>query len=581
MKRAWWICLLFFFTAAASALEVQQVRWGFDGQAVPGRFNLLSVLVANPSTKAFDGTMNFYKSRGLEDRVGATYKAPCYLSPLTARWVQFYVYIDNQYDQWRLEWGGAPEDRHEVTTPKWGPPAQVLLSASESTANLTSAFRQFPEELFPPTSAATSGLASLLLDHAPRWEPAKRQALLNWLRAGGKLHLLIGADGHPPVFADELSVLNASGERTRMGAGLVVRHAATARDIRPSDVDNGEVPPHQAAPDEANLVSQTTNSFFRALARLSHARHSWGGIYLLAIAYLALVGPGNFLAGRRLTDYRLRIGLLLATVLGFAWLFNFVGRRGQGEVSVVHTLSYARPIDGDTYDVMQWVNVFATRGAQYTIQHPAPHNLYATGQDYEPVNGWIQSGKAGQFVVDIPMFSRRAFLHEAEMKGADLGLKIESWDGAETLKKLSLTLRPDFTNQILEGYVVQGDRAYIMKRTDGGIEFGGADWQALSSLLSKSGSPPGVPAYLNPYDDDATDPTDVKSRFRDLAKPLLGWSLNAANLTPTNAPPPAMDGRVQLFIFARSPESFRIAGPQFVREIGYVLYHLNLVKPGS
>ena len=366
-----------------------------------------------------------------------------------------------------------------------------------------------------------------------------------------------------------------------MGAGLVVRHAATARDIRPSDVDNGEVPPHQAAPDEANLVSQTTNSFFRALARLSHARHSWGGIYLLAIAYLALVGPGNFLAGRRLTDYRLRIGLLLATVLGFAWLFNFVGRRGQGEVSVVHTLSYARLINDDTYDVMQWVNVFATRGDQYTIKHSAPHNIYATGQDYEPVNGWIESGKEGRFLVDIPIFSRRAFLHEAEMQGANLGVKIESWDGAETLKKLSLTMRPDFTNQILQCWAVQRDRVYGMKMTEGRLEFGGVDWQSLTWLLSESGSQNGVPVYAKRYYDDDTAVTDVKGRFGELVKPLIAWSLHIENFGQTNAPPPAADGRVQLYVLARSPKSFGITGPQFGQEIGYVLYHLDLLKPGS
>ena len=206
---------------------------------MPGRFNLLSVLVANPAAAPFDGTVNFYKSRGLAERVGAIYETPCYLSPLTTRWLQFYVYIENQYDQWRLEWGRAPDDHHDLQPPKWGPPAQVLLSDSENTLDVSSAFKQFPEELFPPTVAATSGLDSLLLDHAPHWEPAKRQAFLDWLRAGGKVHLLLGADGRYPMFSDELGMLNSSLERLRIGAGLVVRHATTARDIRKEDVQGG------------------------------------------------------------------------------------------------------------------------------------------------------------------------------------------------------------------------------------------------------------------------------------------------------------------------------------------------------
>ena len=337
MGCAGWIGLLLFAAVSVSALEVRQVKWGFDGQVVPGRFNLLSVLVANPDAAPFDGTVNFYKSRGLAERVGAVYKTPCYLSPLMTRWLQFYVFIDNQYDQWRLEWGRGPDDHHDLDPPKWGPPAQVLLSGSDTPLNAVSAFKQFPEELFPPTVAATSGLDTVLLDHAPHWEPAKRQAFLDWLRAGGKVHLLMGADGRYPVFTDELSVLN-SPEKTdsgagllpaqrgqagspphyRIGAGVVVRHVATAREIQKRDVQEGDLPLREFKPGELAAPAQTADSFLGALAGLSQRHYSWGLIYILAIAYVALVGPVNLRAGRKLADYRLRIALLLATIAGFA-----------------------------------------------------------------------------------------------------------------------------------------------------------------------------------------------------------------------------------------------------------------------
>ena len=242
-------------------------------------------------------------------------------------------------------------------------------------------------------------------------------------------------------------------------------------------------------------------------------------------------GRSTSALGRKLADYRLRIALLLATDRGFALLFNFVGRRGQGEASVVHSLSYARAIDGDTYDVMQWVNVFATRGAHYTITHAAPHNLYATGQDYEPVNGRIESGKDGRFVVDIPMFSRRAFLHEAEMKGANIPVKIVSWDGAGTLKHLVLTAGPDFNKQILEGWLVQGDRIYAMKSTKDGLEFGDSGSQSLPTFISTAGSPPAAVVYGYPQ---ANTVTDVEGQFRKCARPLIAWSLGAEDFTRLN-----------------------------------------------
>jgi hypothetical protein len=573
-----WIWLLLFAAVSVSAIEVQQVKWGFDGQVVPGRFNLLSVLVANPDAAPFDGTVNLCKNRGLADRIGAVYETPSYLSPLTTRWMQFYVYIDNQYDQWRLEWGRSPDDHHDIQAPKWGPPAQVQLSDSDTTLGTAGAFKQFPDDLFPPTVAATSGLDSLLLDHAPHWEPAKRQAFLDWLRAGGKVHLLMGADGRYPVFSDELGVLNSPLERVRIGAGVVVRHATAARNIQKQDIQEGAVPLREFKPGGPVAPVQTADSFLGALAQLSQRRYNWASIYILAVAYAALVGPVNLRAGRKLADYRLRIALLLATVAGFAFLFDAVGRRGQGEASVVHSLSYARAIDGDTYDVMQWVNVFATRGAHYTITHAAPHNLYATGQDYEPVNGRIESGKDGRFVVDIPMFSRRAFLHEAEMKGANIPLKIVSWDGAGTLKRLVLTVGPDFTKQILEGWAVQGDRIYAMKLTKDGFEFGDSDRQPLQAFVSASGSQQFQVAYGRTPQGNAV--TDVEGQFRKCVKPLIAWSLGAEDFTKSNAAPPAANGRVQLFLFARSPEAFGITGPELGHEVGYVLYHFDLFKPG-
>ena len=455
MKRSCWILFLLVAAVSASALEVQQVQWGFDGQVVPGRFNLFSVLLANSSAEPFDGTVRCYKSRGLDERVGAVYESACYLSPQTTRWLQFYVYIDALHDPWRLTWGRGPGAAQDIPAPKWGPPAQVLLSDAQTTL---SAFKQFPEELFPPTEAATSGLNSLLLDHAPHWEPAKRQAFLDWLQAGGKVHLLMGADGRYPVFSEELGVLNTSAESARAGAGLIVRHAATARDIRKQDVQDEEVPQRQFKPGEAASPAQTADLFFNALARLSRRRYSWPGIYLLAILYVALVGPVNLRAARKLADYRLRIVLLLATIAGFTFLFNLIGRRGQGERSVIHSLSYARAIDGRAYDVMQWVNVFAAQGSHYTITHAAPHNLYATGQDYEPINGLIESGKDGRFVVDLPMYSRRAFLHEAKMEGADIPVKIVKWDGAGALEQLVVTVGPDF-NTAASGWLGRGGRS--------------------------------------------------------------------------------------------------------------------------
>ena len=569
-KHCWWIFLFLFTAVAASALEVPEVKWGFDGQVVPGQFNLLSVFVANPAAKPFDGAVNLYKSRGLADRVGALYQTPCYLTPQSGRWLQFYVFIENEYDQWQLEWGRAPDQRHEIPAPKLGVPAQVLLTGPEAALHVASAFKEFPEELFPPTIAATHGLRSVLLDHAPRWEAPKRRAFLDWLHAGGKVHLLLGADGRPPTFSDDLNELNFSGDNARLGAGTVVRHAATARDLHAKDVPDEEAPVKADKKNGMGQQFEPTDNFLQALARFSQRQYSWGGIYALAILYAALVGPGNWLWGRKLADYRLRIALLLVTIAVFAFLFNLVGRRGQGEASQIHSLSYARAIDGDNYDVMQWVNAFAARGANYTITHPAPHNLYATGQDYETVNGLIANGKDGKFLVDLPMFSRRAFLHAAEMKGDHIPVQIVKWFGAEKFNQLIVSVGPEFRKKVLDGWAVQGGQIYHLKSVVDGFEFGTAGSDTIE-IFSQSAS-----MQLNTMGfggNDEVQPAVTEARFQKMTRSLLVWSLG-----PRNVSKPA-DGHAQLFLVAHSPESFNVTGSVLGRETGYVLYEFNLSKP--
>jgi hypothetical protein len=573
VKRFCWILFLLVAGLSASAVEVQQVRWGFDGMVVPGRFNLFSVLLVNPSDQPFDGTVRLYKYRGTQNRVGAVYESACYLSPQTIRWLQFYVYIATPYDQWRLECGRGVVQ--EIDAPKWGPPAQVLLS---DVPTMSSNFRLFPEELFPPTEVATSGLDALLIDHVPHWEPAKRQAFLDWLHAGGKVHLLIGADGRYPVFSDELSVLNTSVERVRAGAGLIVKHTTTAREIRRQDMDDNEIPARQFKPSDAMEQMQAPDLLFGNLAQLGRRHYSWTWIYFLAALYLAVVGPANLRAARKLMDYRLRIVVLVATIAGFTFLFNLVGRRGQAERSVIHSLSYARAIDSNTYDVMQWVNVFAISGSRYTITHAAPHNLYDTGKDYETVNGVIQSGKAGKFVVDIPMYSRRTFLHEAKMVGPAIPLKIVQWDGDKALEQLVVTVDADFSSQLLDGWAIDRYDIYTMVLTNQTLVFRNLTGQSVESFLAKSALEPfGNPQVQVPQENGPTD----EGVFRKLAKPLIAWSLGAKDFSRINEPARMEDGRIQLFLFARSPASFGITETKLGAETGYVLYHLDLFKPGA
>ena len=162
------------------------------------------------------------------------------------------------------------------------------------------------------------------------------------------------------------------------------------------------------------------------------------------------------------------------------------------------------------------------------------------------------------------------------MKGANIPVKIVSWEGTGTLKHLVLTVSPDFTKQILEGWAVQGDQIYAMKFTKDELEFGDSDKQSLETFVSEFGSQQFQVAFGPPRGNAVTD---VEGQFRKCVKPLIAWSLGAVDFTKLNTSSPAANGRVQLFLFARSPESFCITGSELGHEVGYVLYHFDLFKP--
>jgi hypothetical protein len=568
---------------AALALEVREVRWGFDGMVVPERFNLLSVLVANNSPEPFDGAVTLQKNQGMGDSVGAAYEQPCYVAPFTERWIQFYPYIGMD-NNWRLAWGKHLDEQASVDTPKQGPPGRVFLFDPDDPIAAHSALRLFPDNLFPTSVAAADGLDSVVLDHTPRWEAVKREAFLDWIRRGGTVHLLLGADGKYPNFNDDMSVLNSSLDRVRIGAGWVVRHAVTQREATESMLAASGFPALALNTGQGSVVVyQLTETILRALSGLTRPRHSWGLIYFLTIIYILVVGPGNYLFGKRVQDYRWVMGALLLAVAGFGLLFHYLGRRGQGEASAVHSLSYARAVGDTTYEVTQWINVFVSRGNFYTIRHDAPHNLYATANDYEPVNGVVHSGKDGVFMVDIPLYSQRAFLHQARMTGDDTWVQVMTWP-AERDQEFALAVGPHFPSQPLKIWASYHDTIYPMRLADGVLvsEPGKPLSQFLSSAkLVQAGmhNPYGY-AGRGPGGEEATG--DVEATFSKFAELLIGWSLGGVDGFQYRVTGhPSDNDRIQLFIFARSPSSFSIAAKDFGRETGYVLYHRDCVRPSG
>lgn len=566
-----WLVLWLVLGAPLSALEVRETIWGFDGKVVPGRFSPLSVLVENPTSTAFDGSLVLVQSDGAGNSRGAEYVQPLFLAPRTTRWVQFQVFIGNYPGSYALIWGPGPKARFDLpSSPNLGPPACVWLRDADNVFSAVGAMKSFPDVLFPTTLAATDTLDAVVLDHVPNWEPARREAFRLWIERGGTVHLLAGANGAFPQFPDDLAALNTPQDQTRIGAGRAVRHTVAPREMREQYLTERGFPPRTLKQNQGPVVYDLESTLFRRLSSLTRPNVSWGSIHLLALAYIAVIGPLHFRYRRRI-DYRVSIVAFLGTVALFSSAFAVIGRRGYGESQTAHSLSIARVLGGGRCDVTQWTNAFVTDGAIYTLTHEAPANLYATDNSADSGRGQVINGKDGRLILDLPLYSSRAFLHRAVMAGPDPGAQVEKWDDSEARTGLRITTGPGFPKDFADARLVIGDRIYDLTWESGALQVKNAGGQQITKVFSRETLQPLT--YQN-FSNDAKD------QHRQLMPLLAAYVLNPPDIFQQNVSgPPIAKDRALLMFVAPAPPSFHLQGQGFSRESGWVLYVQELSKP--
>jgi len=568
---------------AAFALNVDQQLWGFNGQAVPGRLALFSVLLSNPSPTVCETSVAFYKTDPSGARRGARLVRECFISPGSSKWVQFFPYVHQPGEQWILAWGADFQRQARIPGPALGPPATVTLSHPDDWVATTVGFTPFPENLFPLTVAATAGLHAVVMDRVPCWGKARRTAFVDWVRQGGTVHVCLRDQGGLPQFPYELGVLNGAEECASVGAGLVVRHALRGHQVSVAEL---AVRGHRSPVLKTSripFVDKFEDAFFRALSCLVQTQRSWGPIYLLIWAYIILIVPVNYAVGRASSSYRRPTLFLLLAVTLFGLTLNVLGRRRYGEASSVHTLSYARAIAPQTYDVTQWTHIFVAKAGSYRITHPSDHNLYSTCQDMETVAGVVRTGQRGGIDLEMPACSERSFLHRARMTGDEVRPEVVVWQGEDELTALELAVKSVLPGTALACWALHAGRFYRLALKDGRLRtvaekpmgansFFLADRPEMSGFLDLAssgrftGGGPPSPVALFPL----------------LVRPLIARSLGGTRSLPLYVShPPAPNHVVQVFIFARSPQGFRLKADGLGREAGFTLYHLTLSRPGT
>ncbi len=564
------IFFLWLITAspAWAALEIGKPLWGFGGTAVKGVFNPLSVEIHNAGGKAFDGEIAL--TGGAVPVV-----QPVFLAPGGTRVVQFFPLIEDGYGKWTLQWKDDRENDVELGDFKVGAPAMLILADLSGPAMRGVKMRVFPEELFPPTVSATGGLAAVVLDHAPRWDAVRRGAFLDWVQAGGTVHLVRGVSDELPQFTEELAVLNTAAERTSVGAGLVVQHAAHLAEVSEDWLKAKGFPAPEVHTDGTGGMLDFDGSLFGKLSAVTRPNIAWGLIYGFTAIYIVLVGPVFYRLRKR--DYRVLLGGFLLTVAGFAWIFTVVGRRGYGEKQIYHSVAIARSLGGARWAVNEWVHAFATSGDTYRFQHPGGSQLYAVPSKEETVRGKITAGKDGHFDADIPLFSSRPFLHSGVLTGDDCSVEVMAWEmssnGISGLKRLTLKPGAGFPKKPIRIIAENMKGFYEVELKQDVWTASEASLLPLDKLFPENQNNYGwTYGYGNP--------DTSKQQLYELAPTLIARAENLPVISQTYISRQAPDAdHLRLFIYAEAPAGFRLAGDQFQSGIGYVLYVQDIAKP--
>ena len=221
--------------------------------------------------------------------------------------------------------------------------------------------------------------------------------------------------------------------------------------------------------------------------------------------------------------------------------------------------------------------VKATQGDLYTFTHTAPANFYSGVPQTDAVRGKILNGKDGRFIADIPLYSSRPFVHRAVMQGDDTSVAVEVWNAtAGELKALQLKTGPNFPKEVFEVRAIFRGRAYPLGLTEGAWKLQNNSGLPIEQFISRDKLQPLVyGGFGNSHDDKPAD-----EQLRSLLPLLQARALGGTEQFFEYLTQPVLPAdQVQLLIFARAPEGFRMRGPGFDRETGYVLYVQDVFSP--
>ena len=316
-----------------------------------------------------------------------------------------------------------------------------------------------------------------------------------------------------------------------------------------------------------------SNSFLSQLKQMTKPNHNWVLLHLMFWIYIALVFPGCYLLGKRWSDFRVVYAGLLGTVALFSLLFSYVGQRGYGEATAVHTVAIAKPLPDGQMDVASWANIFVTGGADYEIRHNAFGSLYSTCNEHEQVKGVINNGAEAVFKVDIPPFSNRELATRTKIPYEGPKLQITSLKLQDNrLTELELDVSGIKRADVEKQYLLVGNTFYLLSWRDDKLVLANetGNVQGMLQVQQKHQQYP----YGN-YRYGYENQTSVTDRYTQMFDLLLSRGLNVSrekDAEQLRLPP----NLIRVFLYAKMPGEFAVQNKRLGNQEGRVLYSITL-----
>lgn len=609
--------LLFMISVPSSAIaqvqqnvKIVQRVWGFDGRVVSGQFMPLSIEIDNLSDEPIEALATLRSVAGMLRETGGTSVQPVFLGPHSRRWVQFYPFIAGQSTNWQFELqtdaGKIPFD--SIKQPESLLQADslnmkldnqaliaVILDQAGVTNKIPGTVKHMPEEIFPPYSTATHGLHAMFLDHVPDWETPRQEAMLSWLKTGGKLHLMRDQNNQTLRFSGVLAALNEPFDEFYVGSGSVMRHDfqragltkdVVARAVQPQELSAAEQEEFAQFEKQHGAYGYGQNvadddDVFSELRQLTQPKHMWVLIFLLSLCYVGLIFPGCWILSKQRTlHFLVTYGTIAGLACVFSVMFLFIGRRGYGEATSLHSVAIARAEDDTHSSAMQMTTLFVTSGNMYSINDKNHQTLLASGSSEESVDARITSGNTASFVSRIPPYSSQAIRSRRRIETDNWQLAVTSLSQqSDELKALTIVFGDKFPNTPeMKCMVVHGRNVYRTKLdyTKRLISLSGGRETLYTYCQPRSNYTMGVPLpqLVDGPDDPNADP--VEMCFKRLLPELVRRSLVddcAQNVNKFRLP----EDRVRLLVYAPMLDSQHLDFPGDARRSGRVLYVRDLL----